>query len=43
MRVFCVSYVYAVCSGEVFSLQSCECAGSVLHAICSQSYKLHEE
>lgn len=36
-------YVFVVCSGEILSLQSCECAGCVLHAICRPPYRLYEE
>lgn len=36
----CVRVVF---SGEVFSLQSRECAGGVLHAVCSAPYRLYEE
>lgn len=36
-------FVFLVCSGEVFGFQSCECAGSVLHAVCGPPYRLHKE
>lgn len=36
-------FVRLVCSGEVFSFQSCECARGVLHAVCSPPYRLHKE